>query len=108
MFSVVDGLLLKPLRYRDAARIVALSTRFTDRGRAIPRITGGDYFDLRADRNTFEVIASYYGGEMGIQTANGAEFVGTMLVDAEFMKVFGVVPLYGRLFDTDYAQRPRS
>ena len=86
MFSVVDGLLLKPLRYRDAARIVALSTRFTDRGRAIPRITGGDYFDLRADRNTFEVIASYYGGEMGIQTANGAEFVGTMLVDAEFMR----------------------
>ena len=50
------------------------------------------------------MIASYYGGEMGIQTANGAEFVGTMLVDAEFMKVFGVVPLYGRLFDTEDAQ----
>ncbi len=55
MFSVVDGVLLKPLRYRDADRIVALSTLFTDRGRAIPRITGGDYLDLRADRNTFEV-----------------------------------------------------
>ena len=93
MFSVVDGVLLKPLRYRDADRIVALSTLFTDRGRAIPRITGGDYLDLRADRNTFESIASYYGGEMGIQAANRAEFVGTMLVDAEFMKVFGVVPL---------------
>src|SRR6476620_4603137 len=82
MFSVVDGVLLKPLRYRDADRIVALATLFTDRGRAIPRITGGDYLDLRADRSTFESIASYYGGEMGIQAANRAEFVGTMLVDA--------------------------
>src|SRR5687767_13785502 len=40
MFTVVDGVLLKPLRYRDAARIVALSTVFTSQGRAIPRLTG--------------------------------------------------------------------
>ena len=105
MFTVVDGVLLKPLRYRDADRIVAVSTVFTDRGRAIPRISGGDYIDIRADRSTFESIASYYGGEMGIQAANRAEFVGTMLVGTEFMKVFGVAPLYGRLFETDDAQQ---
>ena len=86
MFSVVDGVLLKPLRYRDADRIVAVSTVFTDRGRAIPRIAGGDYLDIRADRDTFESIASYYGGEIGVQVANRAEFVGTMLADTEFMK----------------------
>ena len=40
-----------------------------------------------------------------MQIANRAEFVGTMLVDTEFMKVFGVAPLYGRLFDADDAQR---
>jgi putative ABC transport system permease protein len=105
MFTVVDGVLLKPLRYRDADRIVALSTVFTDRGRAIPRTTGGDYIDIRADRNTFESIASYYGGEVGVQVANRAEFVGAMLAGTEFMNVFGVVPLYGRLFDADDAQR---
>jgi hypothetical protein len=53
MFTVLDGVLLKPLRYRDADRIVALSTYFTDRGRTTPRITGGDYLDIRADSNTF-------------------------------------------------------
>src|SRR4051794_41284162 len=76
MFTVVDGVLLKPLRYRDAVRIVALSTVFTNRGRSIPRLGGGDYVDMRADRNTFESIAYYYGGEMGVQVADHAEFVG--------------------------------
>jgi putative ABC transport system permease protein len=105
MFTVVDGVLLKPLRYRDADRIVALLTVFTNRGRAIPRTTGGDYIDIRADRSTFESIASYYGGEVGVQVANRAEFVGATLANTEFMNVFGAVPLYGRLFNADDAQR---
>jgi len=105
MFTVVDGVLLKPLHYRDADRIVAISTVFTDRGRAIPRITGGDYPDLRADNGTFETIASYYGGEMGVQVANRAEFVGMVLANTEFMNVFGVTPLAGRLFTADDAER---
>src|SRR5262245_66455542 len=85
MFTVVDGVLLKPLGYRDADRIVALSTVFTNRGRAIPRLTGGDYIDLRAERQLFESIATYYGGEIGVQVAGRAEFVGAMLVSWEFM-----------------------
>jgi putative ABC transport system permease protein len=105
MFTVVDGVLLKPLRYRDADRIVALSTVFTNRGRSIPRLTGGDFVDIRADRDAFESIASYYGGEVGIQVADRAEFVGAMLTDTEFMNIFAVVPLAGRLFSADDAQR---
>src|SRR6185503_4415304 len=105
MFTVVDGVLLKPLRYRDADRIVAMSTVFTNRGRAIPRMTGGDYLDIRADGDTFESITSYYGGEVGVQVANRAEFVGAMLVSTEFTNVFGVAPRAGRLFNADDTQR---
>jgi predicted permease len=60
--------------------------------------------DIRADRTTFEWIASYYGGEMGVRVANRAEFVGVMLANTEFMNVFGVAPLHGRLFNADDAQ----
>jgi predicted permease len=105
MFTVVDGVLLKPLRYRDADRIVAVSTLFINRGRDIPRIAGGDYLDIRADGDTFEWIASYYGGEAGVRVASRAEFVGVMLTNTEFMNVFGVRPLSGRLFNPDDAQR---
>jgi len=105
MFTVVDGVLLKPLRYRDADRIVALSTVFTDRGRAIPRLTGADYIDIRDERRLFDAIANYYGGQMGVQVAGRAEFVGAMLTGTEFMNVFGVTPLHGRLFDAGDAQQ---
>jgi predicted permease len=105
MFTVVDGVLLKPLRYRDADRIVALSTVFTDRGRAIPRLTGADYIDIRDQRRLFDAIAIYYGGQMGVQVAGHAEFVGAMLTGTEFMNVFGVTPLHGRLFDASDAQQ---
>ena len=105
MFTVVNGVLLKPLRYRDADRIVAVSTVFTDRGRTIPRVAGADYLDIRANRDSFESIATYYGGELGVQVANHAEFVGTILATTEFMNVFGMPPLHGRLFTADDAQR---
>src|SRR5262245_41476024 len=105
MFTVVDGVLLKPLRYRDPDRIVALSTLFTNRGRDVPRLTGGDYVDIRSEREAFESIASYYGGEMGVQLANHAGFVGTILTATSFMNVFGVTPLYGRVFNADDARR---
>lgn len=105
MFTVLDGVVLKPLQYADADRIVALNTKFTDRGRSIPRITGGDYVDLRQQREIFSAIATYAGGEMGVQVAGRAEFVGTMLTSTGFMNVFGATPLAGRIFNADDAER---
>src|SRR5438309_11425179 len=73
MFTVLDGVVLKSLRYPDANRIVALKTKFTDRGRSIWTLTGGDLEDLRADKSSFEAFSFFVGGEQGIQLAKGAE-----------------------------------
>src|ERR1700724_507175 len=48
VFSVVEQMLLTSLPYRDAGRIVALDTFFTDAQRDHPRLPGDDYQDLRA------------------------------------------------------------
>jgi len=98
MFTVVNGVVLKPLRYPDAERIVAVNTRFTDENRAIWSITGGDLEDLRADKDSFEAFSFYFGGEMGVQLPKSAEFVGTYLVDPEFFRVFAMPPVVGRAF----------
>jgi|SRR5579864_2299655 len=62
VFTVVDGVVLKSLRYPDAHRIVAIETRWTDTGRVTPRTTGGDLEDLRRQRETFEAFTYYHGG----------------------------------------------
>jgi hypothetical protein len=57
MFSVVDGVLLQPLGYPNAARIVQLKTSFEDQGRTIPRLTGPDVVDIRAAASLFEQVS---------------------------------------------------
>jgi putative ABC transport system permease protein len=105
MFTVVDGVLLKPLRYPDADRIVALSTHWTDSGKTSPRTTGGDLEDERTDTASFEAFSYYSGAEVGVSLKNSAMFVGTYQVDPEFFRVFRVVPLAGRTFAADDAGR---
>jgi len=103
MFTVIDGVLLKPLHYPDPHRIVAVVNRYLDR--TVQNLTGGDEMDLSSERDTFEAFAYYYGGEMGVQLAGRAEFVGTRLVHPDFFRVFGMAPVAGRWFTSDDARR---
>jgi putative ABC transport system permease protein len=99
MFSVVNGVLLRPLGYPNASRIVQLKTSFTREGRSIPRVTGPDLIDIRTGTSTLEGASFYYGGELGVQMADHAEFVGTYLVAPNYFGVFGVEPVFGRTFE---------
>jgi predicted permease len=105
MFSVISGVVLKPLGYRDADRIVAVLNRWTDTGQTQANLTGGDEMDISASHGSFEAFAYYQGGETGVQLADHAEFVGTQRVHPDFFRVFGVPPASGRLFNRDDAQR---
>src|ERR1700682_5945473 len=101
IFSIINGVLLSPLPYPDPDRIVAVSTFFEQTGKTTPRLTGGDLVDIRADGQIFEALSSYNGGEMGIQLMGRAEFVGAYFVNADFFRVFGARPAYGRLFENE-------
>ncbi len=107
MFTVLDGVVLKSLRYPDAHRIVAVNTTFTDSGRSIWRTANGDIEDLRANKDSFEAFSFYTGssGEMGVQLANRADFVGAYLVDPDFFHVFSMPLRAGRGFIPDDAGR---
>ena len=104
MFSVLDGVVLKSLRYPDVERIVAVNTRFTDEGRSVWRSTSGDLEDLRA-MDCFEALSFYQDWEMGVQVAKSAEFVQASFVDTNFFHVFSIVPRTGRVFTPDDADR---
>jgi predicted permease len=98
MFSVLNGVVLKPLTYPDAGRIVRIQIRWTDTGVMPNSIPGGDEIDIRRLDGAFQKIAFYSGGEMGVQLGDHAEFVGAQRVHPDFFSVFGVPPIAGRLF----------
>ena len=105
IFSIINGVLLSPLPYPDPDRIVAVSTFFQQTGKTTLRLTGGDLVDIRSDGEIFDALSSYNGGEMGIQLAGRAEFVGAYFVNADFFRVFGARPAYGRLFENEDQER---
>ena len=98
VLTVVQSVLIAPLPYRDADRIVALNTRFLNEGRNIPRVTGPDLQDIQAQVSGLEEVAFYYGGEMGLQLGDHAAFTEIQIVPASFAKVLGVTPVAGRVF----------
>jgi len=105
IFSVISGVVLRPLGYPDADRLVVVLGRWTDTGRTMNSLAGGDEMDIRASEGVFEAFAHYWGGSMGVQLEDHAEFVGTQLVHPDFFRVFGVRPESGRLLNHDDAER---
>jgi predicted permease len=92
VFSVVNGVLLRPLRFRESDRIVSVNTRSADRPASSSRITGGDFVDVRAANTVFDAISVYYGGDAGVQLRDHAVFTGIYWVNPEFFAVFGQKP----------------
>ena len=105
MFSVISGVVLKPLGYPGADRIVAVLNRWTDTGHTQANLAGGDEIDISTLPGTFEAFAYYQGGELGVQVGDQAELVGGQRVHPDFFRVFGVPPAAGRLFNRDDALR---
>ena len=98
MFTMVNRVLLAPLRYHQPDRIVQINTQWTDTRRTIPRLTDGDVPDLRNLKNAFQSFSTLDGGEVGVQLQNRSVFTNGYGVNPEFFSVLGMQPAFGRFF----------
>jgi predicted permease len=98
IFSVVNTVLLQPLAYPDAERIVSVETYWTNTGQASQDVSGPDFLDWQAQNNVFESMARYAGEEgVAIVVGDRAEFANDMDVSTDFFTVFGQAASAGRL-----------
>jgi putative ABC transport system permease protein len=99
VFSVVNAVLLKPLPYADADRIVAL---YSDYGLgSLDQVTIADYRDWRQLSTSFDAMATYRFLDVPATPGATAEYARTAIVDVDFFRVFGVEPVIGRGFTRD-------
>ena len=102
VFSIVNGVLLKPLPYPGADRIVSLHTVYLTDGAKSELVSIANYRDWRDQSSSFEAVASYRGGgETPISSGTTAEYTRSATVDFDFFRVFGVQPMLGRTFTRD-------
>jgi putative ABC transport system permease protein len=103
IFSVVYCVLLRPLPYAHANRIVAVF-EVTSHGQP-SRLADPNFDDFRDQSRSFEAIAKY---DNYVTSVSGAtQPTRTMVADISpaFLRVFGVQPLLGRDFSDDDAKK---
>src|SRR5262245_55240463 len=62
IFSFVNGILLRPLPYRDSDRLVLLDETAPKRGIASMGVSYPDFLDWREQNRVFTGVAAYGGG----------------------------------------------
>jgi predicted permease len=104
VFSVVEGILLKPLPYPDATRLVGVW--HTAPGIQIKdlNMAPSHYFMYREQGQTFQDIALYQGDSFSVTGLNEPEQVDGLDVTEGLLPLLGVAPAAGRLFSADDAR----
>ena len=104
MFSIVNGVLLQGLPFREADRIVSLNEverRNRDRGAIAP----ATFVDWRKMSTTVETMAVYAPRNFNVSMSTGEpERLRGAATSSTFFDVLGVSPLLGRQFTRDDAE----
>jgi putative ABC transport system permease protein len=96
IFSFVDGILLRPLPYPDADRIV----RVLEKPPGFPRngISTLNYLDWQRENTVFDFMAAQTGTNMTLSGDREPMLLHCGLVASHYFDIFGIKPVLGRTF----------
>ena len=105
VFSVIRGVLLRDLPYRDPSHLVAIwESNLAARAPREPS-SPANFIDWREQNRCFEDMAAVAGGQATVSGQEGAEFLFGAWVTPNFFDVLGVKPVIGRGFTAADSQR---
>jgi len=96
LFSVINGVLLNPLPYPQADRLVALYSKTAEFNRS--SISYPNFLDWQRENKSFELLAAYRGDSLNLTGRGEAERLRTAMISWTFFPVLGVNPAMGRNF----------
>lgn len=99
IFSVVNGILLRPLPYQDPARLVMMWHNNTKEHKSQDWMAYQTLLDLREENKSFQDVAGMtLQWRFGLATEEGQETLQGYWVSASFFSLLGVEPFRGRAF----------
>jgi len=108
IFSIVNGVLLRPLPFPNPDRLMQIYGRnfASDIGRPAPDAVNGpvgtiELAEYAAQSTTFEGFAAYDLSTTHLDGPDGPERLTAISADREFFSVLGVAPVAGRTFRPD-------
>lgn len=104
IFSVVNGVVLKPLPYPDPERLVDVRLKPQDANQGNWGLSNADFFVFREQSSTFEDIGLYtiglssQGEAVNVTGIGEPEHVPAQSITASVLPILGVTPQLGRVF----------
>ena len=108
MFTVVNAVLLRPLQYPEASRIVVLEGINPPRGITQSNMSIPDFADWQNQNQVFEQMAGFVAGGVLLNNGDETERVHGTAVTADFFTLFRTPSLRGRTLQPDDAQAGRD
>ena len=96
IFSIVDGVLLRPLPYSDPGRILRINRIGANGG--LDSFSAADYRDLKKDATSFAAIAGYRSDIIDMTGRGEPTRITGVQTTAAFFDVFDAAPLLGRTY----------
>jgi predicted permease len=110
VFTVVNGVLLRPLPFHRPDRLFAISYMPTTGFFAgiPPALLDGNYVELRRRDRLFQSFTTFNSAQVTLTGAGEAERIAAANVTSEFLSVLGVAPALGRGFAPNDGQPGRE
>ncbi len=103
IFSVVYGVLLRPLPYTDSSRIMAVFEVNSKGGWS--HLADPNFDDFRDQNRSFQAIAKYNYYVVSVSGASQPSRTTVASVSPDFLKVLGIQPILGRDFSAGDAKK---
>jgi putative ABC transport system permease protein len=96
IFTVVDGVLLRPLPYPDADQLVTVAQTVRSTGASMLDSSPANYLDWTTQADVFSHLAASRGNQATLSGAEQPERVRLTTTSSDFFPLFAVSPLVGR------------
>src|SRR2546423_6945388 len=108
IFSVVNGLLLRPLPYRDSERLAIIWTHSPGANVAQDWPSPGQFSAIKSQASAFEDLALAQGASYNLAGGETAQRIDAVRVSSNMFPLLGAQPLLGRVFlpEEDSPGRP--
>src|SRR5262249_47467856 len=98
IFSVVNGVILKPLAYPAPDRLVFITSQFPSLGFDQFWVSAPEFVEFGESNKSFQAVGAYRSGAVNLGTEDQPRRVRSAVITSELMPVLGVAPIRGRQF----------
>ncbi|MGH9380223.1 MAG: ABC transporter permease [Thermoanaerobaculia bacterium] len=95
VFTLIDGVLMRPLPYPEADRLVLIRQRNPQNEWNTSVV---DFQAIQAQQRSFDAVAAYRVFDVVLTGTDRARWVNARWVTTDFFRVLGVAPAYGHAF----------